>query len=99
VARRLFTVTDTFFVQGRGLVLVPGITLVGEERFKVGDPLLLQRPNGTESIISIGGLEFLCPNPNREVVVMLSGSGNEDVPIGTEVWSVDSAEAGTQGRH
>lgn len=85
--RRLFTVTRTFVVPGRGLVLVPGIAPTADETFRVGDPLLLKCPDGTERSTTIGGLEFSSPNPKGEVVVMLYEFGRDDVPVGTEVWS------------
>jgi hypothetical protein len=47
MARRLFVVEDTFLIQGRGLVPVPGIIPQGEERFTVGDSILLLRPDGS----------------------------------------------------
>jgi hypothetical protein len=83
----LFIVEDTFAIKGRGLVLAPGIVPVGEERFRVGDPLLLKRPDGSTVDVSIGGVELLCPNPRHNVVIMLKGLSKEDVPVGTEVWS------------
>jgi hypothetical protein len=89
MARQLFTVTGTFSVPGRGIVLIPGISPVGNERFRVGDALLLKRPDGTEIITGIEGLEFLAPNPNHEVTVMLKQLGKNEVPAGTDVWSVD----------
>lgn len=87
VERRLFTVTDTFLIPDRGLVLVPGIAPVGDERFNVGDSLLLKRPDGIEALTTIGGLELLHPNPNHEVTILLSEFGKDVVPPGTEVWS------------
>ena len=90
MARCLFTVVDTFLIRGRGLVPVPGIIPVGDERFRVGDPLLMKRPDGTTLRTVIGRLEHLHPNPRHDVVVLLEELGKEDVPIGTEVWSVDS---------
>jgi hypothetical protein len=89
MARQLFTVTGTFSVPGRGIVLIPGISPVGHERFRVGDALLLKRPDGTEIVTDNGGLEFLNPNPNHEVTVMLKQLSKSDVPVGTDVWSVD----------
>jgi len=80
MARHLFTVTSTFSVPGRGIVLIPGITPVGNEQFHVGDALLLKRPDGTEIMTDIGGLEFLTPNPNHEVTVMLKQLNKNDVP-------------------
>ena len=92
MARCLFKVEDTFLITGRGLVLVPGIVPIGEERFRAGDPLLLKRPDGSELTTTIGGLEMLCPNPRRDVIIMLKGFTKEDVPIGTEIWSTENGQ-------
>jgi hypothetical protein len=86
----LFTVTETFLIPGRGVVLLPELRPVGEEKFKIGDPLRLRRPNGAEDSVRIGGLEFLKPlEGNCQLVVMLLGVTQQDVPVGTEVWSVE----------
>ena len=86
----LFTVTEMFVVPGRCVVLLPELKPVGEEKFKVGDPLRLRRPNGVEEVVQVGGLEFLKPLDARkcQLVVTLSGMEQADVPVGTEVWSV-----------
>jgi hypothetical protein len=92
MSRRLFVVEDTFTITGRGLVLVPGIIPEGEERFRAGDPILLKRPEGSSLTCKIGALEILMrvpPDRKRDVVIMLKERRKEDVPIGTEVWSVD----------
>jgi hypothetical protein len=81
-------------IRGRGLVPVPGIVPVGEERFRAGDPLLLKRPDGTELRTTITSLEIMNPNPRHEVVVLLKELTKEDVPVGTEVWSVAGETAG-----
>lgn len=86
--RRLFTVTDTFTVTGRGIVLVPGLVPIGDERFSVGDPILLRCPDGLEVMTNIAGLEFPHPNPNYEMLILLKDFRADDVPVGTEVWSV-----------
>jgi hypothetical protein len=84
--RRLFTVEDSFSVKGRGLVLIPGI--VPLEGVRVGDPLLLKRPDGTSVSATIGGLGFL---PEPPFPILLEGCSREDVPVGTEVWSAAEA--------
>jgi hypothetical protein len=92
MARRLFIVEDTFSIKGRGLVPVPGILPVGEERFRIGDPILLKRPDGSFLEWKIGGIEMiLCspPKPRHDVVILLKDLGKDDLPIGSEVWSVD----------
>lgn len=90
--RLLFTVIEVFTAPGRGIVLLPELRPVGEERFSVGDPLIVQRPDGTEVMVQIAGLEFLkASDGSCQLLVMLSGKSKEDVPVGTEVWSVASS--------
>ena len=89
MARRLFVVEDTFAIEGRGLTLVPGIIPEGNEVFRPGDPIMLRKPDGSFFATRIGGLEMVYPNPRRDVVIMLKDLTKADVPIGTEVWSVD----------
>ncbi len=81
---------DTFVVSDRGLVLIPSIIPQGEERFRVGDPITLLRPDGSSVEAKIGGLEPLDPSPRRDVVIMLKGITKSEVPVGTEVWSTDT---------
>jgi hypothetical protein len=60
------------------------------ERFRVGDQLLLKRPNGSKLGWPIGGIEWPCPLlPNVDFAILLEELTKNDVPIGTEVWSVD----------
>ncbi len=92
MARCLFVVEDTFHIKSRGLVPLPGIIPQGEERFYVGDPIRLKRPDGTCLEWKIGGIEMIhCtpPRPKNDVVILLQGLSKDEVPIGTEVWSVD----------
>lgn len=93
--RKLFTVEDTCLIMGLGLVPVPGIIPRGEERFRVGDPILLTRPDGSSLPWQIRGFEFSCGEPPRDDVhILLKGLDKQDVPIGTEVWSFDVLEPG-----
>jgi hypothetical protein len=95
MARRLFNVTNLFTIRGWGIVLLPGIVPINHERFGPGDPLLLKRPDGTELQTRIKWLEWRgtyleeSPGP-RPYTVLLEGLIEEDVPQGTEVWSVDA---------
>lgn len=86
-SRPLLRLTDTTLC---GLVPVPGVAPQGEERFRVGDPIKLKRPDGSEIEWQIGGLELLSPPPAPDqVVILLKSLGKGAVPIGTEVWSVN----------
>jgi len=90
--RLLFTVTEAFTVAGRGVVLLPELNFVGEEKFRVGESLRLRFADGAEELVQIGGLEFLCPLHGKcQLVMMLSGKSKEDIPIGTEVWGIEKS--------
>jgi hypothetical protein len=87
----LFTVEDTFLIEGRGLVLAPG--LGRDARCCVGDSISLKRPDGRviESVIS--GIALGGVNANG-IDILLKGLEKDDVPIGTEVWSVEQSKVG-----
>lgn len=100
MGRRLFVIEDTYFIKGRGLVPVPGILPQSEERFRTGDPIHLKRPDGSCLEWKIGGIEMIHGTPPRsriDVVILLQGLSKDDVPIGTEVWSVDLSATGRSG--
>jgi hypothetical protein len=87
--RCLFVVSDTFIIRGRGIVLCPGIIPKGEERFRWGDSVELRRPDGTVLRVKIA-IELLSPTPKDGSfpILLAEPSRKEDVPIGTEVWSI-----------
>jgi hypothetical protein len=93
MTRRLFTVEAVCLLRGRDLVLVPGIIPEGEERFRVGDPITLRRPDGSSVEAKISSLEFPNPNPRHTVPIGIAELTKSDVPVGTEVWSVDETKA------
>lgn len=84
--RPLFTVEDAFTIRGRGVILVPGIAPRPGERPRVGDPVVLHRPDGSRLEAEIGGLELLHTSPDRpEIPILIRGLSRADVPIGTQV--------------
>jgi hypothetical protein len=88
----LFIIEDTFSIRGRGLVVVPGIIPRADEAVRIGDPLLLKRPDGTSVTTAIGGMDiFTTPTPRLNIPILLEDLDKDDVPVGTEVWSVDRA--------
>jgi hypothetical protein len=88
MSRCLLVVERSFVVKGY-LALIPGISPEGEERFRIGDPILLKKPDRSTVSVQIGSLELLNPNPRHEVTILLKDMAKEDVPVGTEVWSVE----------
>ena len=86
--RLLFVVEDTFDIPERGLVAAPGIIPEGDECFRIGDGLRIDRPDGSSIYTSIASLELVTPNPSRAVVIMFPKDiSKSDIPAGSEVWS------------
>lgn len=78
------------------LLLVPGIVVKPGERFRPSDRLRLKRPDGSNLDGRIGG--FLGWGYNRtrhgdwaqyDSAIAVVDLVPDDVPVGTEVWSVD----------
>ena len=89
----LCTVEDTFLIEGRGLIIIPGIPYPSESmrRVRVGEAVVLIRPDGSEIKTAIGSIEMI----NRKAPITHAPFApseplaKEDVPIGTEVWLCD----------
>ncbi|MGV3551493.1 hypothetical protein [Rhizobium sp.] len=94
--RHLSTVEDTFELEGRSsIVVAPGIPKHDERRatINVGEPVMLEAPDGTTHHTIIGGFEVLSP-PNTEFIPVMLGPGvsKQMVPIGTKIWVNETAE-------
>jgi hypothetical protein len=85
---------------GPCLLLTPEIVLEPGERFRPGDKVLLNRPDGSPLVARIGGFTgiggygFGPPGVwiNFESCLVIPDLQPGDVPAGTEVWSVDRPE-------
>ncbi len=84
----LFTVTQTFNITSRGLILLPGL---GDHIVRVGSSIRLVRPDKTELFTKIKGITF---EGTRDILIEEHISKNE-VPIGTEVWLVENKHSET----
>ncbi|QIF00299.1 hypothetical protein [Roseimicrobium sp. ORNL1] len=88
----LFTVTDRFHIQGRGVVVVPGIPWTeGIPTVRKGDPLLLRTPLGEAIRTKIQELEMIHYQPDAKRLEATPISFPKDIhvfdiPIGTEVY-------------
>lgn len=100
--RKLFAVEDTFFISGRGLILDPGphFDAFGGDSRSHSCSISIKRPDGSEietlarffkaflsplaaqkRYLERGRYECLCPNLTKD-----------DVPIGSEVWTVEAQQ-------
>ena len=86
--RVLLTVEDTFTIEGRGVVLLPKLEPIDDERFAAGDAIRIRRPDGTDLDTVMQGLEFMTTsNDSFLVIVLPKHIEQHDVPVGSNVWS------------
>lgn len=86
-------VEDTFQISGRhGLVIVPGLSYDLSWPLRIGDPLLLRRPDGTETRSVLAGIELISKRDLTRPLVTPIMIGpdviKEQVPPGTEVFAL-----------
>ena len=83
----IFTVTETFQIADKGLVLAPG-PVPGGPAIQFGDVIELRRPDGGASRARVVGLANAGGGIHTNgVPVMVVGVTASDVPAGTEAWS------------
>jgi hypothetical protein len=78
----LFIVEQVFTITDRGVVLLPGL---GENVVRIGTPIRLVRPDKSVLDTKIAGITF----ETRDILVGPEVR-KEDVPVGTEVWTIES---------
>jgi hypothetical protein len=83
--KKLLTVEDTFFIEGRGVFVLPMITdYTGPTSFSA----VLRKPSGEETVVR-AHLDIPRIDPPREpfpFACSLEGVSKLDVPVGTEIW-------------
>jgi len=94
--RLLFTVQDVFEIEGRGVVLSPGY-LTHVDQLAYGDSVGLRRPDGTVLVAQVKSIEMVTypadyPSEQRRSPFLIGpGFTQDDVPEGTQVWSLPGA--------
>jgi hypothetical protein len=85
------TVEDVFDIKQRGLIVVPG-PLQAEYDGPREFPVLLKIPGGSDHHASLTLEHMFQSPPPKEYrwVCMLRGVTKADVPIGTQVWTIDT---------
>lgn len=88
--KRLLTIEDTFFISGRGLVVVPGPLeeeFAGPRNMEVE----LRKPDGSVGQARLTVTYHFQSPPARERrwLCTLDAQSKAEVPIGTEVWIGD----------
>lgn len=89
--RRLLVVTERFLIRSRGVIVAPFLDVSEARRDRF--PVELRRPDGTsQRIEAFSQVPFISPTPAvHHAHVTLLGIAKDDVPEGTEVWTLDDA--------
>lgn len=93
----LFTITDRFSIEGRGVVVVPGIPWAkGTPAVRKGDPLILRTPLGEVIETELRDIEMISYRPDAKRLeatpILLPKKLHKcDIPIGTEVYLASEA--------
>lgn len=84
---RLLTVQETFLIEGRGVVVTPGIP-VDSYSGSLSCPVTLRTPDGRERTVGATfDIPRVSPGPSNFYLCLLTGLTTDDVPIGTEIWT------------
>jgi hypothetical protein len=85
---KLLTVEDAFFIEGRGLLVMP---LIPEYSGPTSFPVVLKKPSGEQLVVQAHlDIPRLNPRPKHfSFSCLLDGVSKQDVPIGTEIWISD----------
>jgi hypothetical protein len=87
MARHLSTVEDVLVIDGRGLIVAPGILPGGDWRISIGDRITLEKPDGSRLEADIMGMNMFGARGPRCIPLLLGGElTRADVPIGTKLW-------------
>ena len=82
---KIFVIEDHFQIKGRGLIITGKIEKNSPE-LKIGAPIIVCRPDGSEVKTKIAGIE-MCSPPNFEIEsILIHNLTKEDLPIGSSVF-------------
>jgi hypothetical protein len=89
--QRLSVIEDTFELSGRtSLIVAPGIPRDTPWQIKAGEPLRIRRPDGSEFLTTVSGIEMLSPpSPKGSALMLGLGVTKEMTPVGSEIWLTD----------
>jgi len=79
----LSRVEDVFQIAGRGCVVIPGIPQEADRSVWIGDPVWLERPDGSEISTVICGIDLFGPDNDPWFPILLNGLTRDQIPIGT----------------
>jgi hypothetical protein len=85
--QKLFTVENSFHLEGRNGTIISGELEPNAHQFKVGNFVALVKSDGSKLTVQIAGIELIRKfTPNRKTGILIQKLTKEDVPVGTEVF-------------
>ena len=79
-------IEDVFEIADRGCIVVPGLMLGDDTHVRIGDPVTLRRPDGTEFETTVAGIEMIgTPDRNALPVLLPKTIRKHHIPIGTQI--------------
>jgi hypothetical protein len=84
--RRLLVVRQRIWLRGKGLILTPGFIPTSSDSVRPGDRVILRCPDGSTREATVQGTRHTLTE--NEVDLLLGEVTKDEVPIGTEVWSI-----------
>jgi len=94
----LFTITDRFAIEGRGVILIPGIPwTVVTPSVRKGASLILRTPLGEIIFTTMQDIEMISYRPDAKrleatPILLPKDIHRFDIPIGTEVYLASDTE-------
>ncbi len=86
MSRLLFRVEDAVLVEGRGIILLPG--LGPTDLLHGASSVELRLPNGTQVVARLAGMAHFGRKPGQPSPLLIARSPPDlVVPRGTEVWT------------
>jgi hypothetical protein len=89
----MFDVAETFDIAGRGLVIATNKTFatLDDVVVRIGDSIAIRRSAADDLLTSVVGIEHCDPWTPERIFAFLVPDGitKSDVPIGSQIWSVD----------
>jgi hypothetical protein len=88
---KLLTVDDAFLIEGRGVIVMPGIP-AGAYKGPYSRKVTLRTPDGLETAATaMIDIPRVSPQPEElYYLCLIVGLTKDEIPIGTEIWIDDS---------
>ena len=82
---KIFVIEDHFEIKGRGLIITGKIEKKSS-RLKIGTPIIVYRPDGSEVKTKVAGTERFRPPNFENEAILVHNLTKDNLPIGSSVF-------------